>query len=145
MRALLPRLARKAGIEKRVHAHDLRHTHAFELACEGHPLHVIQAQLGHTSLATTDRYVQGVRLVSSRRSTKVHRRIPRASGLFSLIPEGTLRSVAITGVEVHGPLGAANVAACTSNLELGAFFLPGAIPNPCVGGDWIGAAGFQVE
>ena len=68
-----------------------------------------------------------------------------ASGLFSLIPGATLRSVAITAVEVHGPLGAANVAACTSNLELGAFFLPGAIPNPCVGGDWIGAAGFQVE
>lgn len=58
VRALLPRLARKAGIEKRVHAHGLRHTHAFELACEGHPLHVIQAQLGHASLATTDRYVR---------------------------------------------------------------------------------------
>ena len=58
VRVLLPRLARKAGIEKRVHAHGLRHTHAFELACEGHPLHVIQAQLGHQSLATTDRYVR---------------------------------------------------------------------------------------
>ena len=59
LRALLPRLARKAGIEKRVHAHGLRHTHAFERACEGrHPLHVIQAQLGHSNLATTDRYVR---------------------------------------------------------------------------------------
>ncbi len=58
VRTLLPRLARKAGIEKRVHAHGLRHTHAFELASEGTPLHVIQAQLGHASLATTDRYVR---------------------------------------------------------------------------------------
>ena len=58
VRALLPRLARKAGIEKRVHAHGLRHTHAFELANEGHPLHVIQAQLGHSSLAVTDRYIR---------------------------------------------------------------------------------------
>ena len=57
MRALLPRLARKAGIDKRVHAHGLRHTHAFELACKGHPLHVIQAQLGHASVSTTDRYI----------------------------------------------------------------------------------------
>ncbi len=57
-RALFPRLAKKAGIEKRVHAHGLRHTHAFELACEGHPLHLIQAQLGHSSLATTDRYLR---------------------------------------------------------------------------------------
>ncbi len=58
VRVLLPRLARRAGIEKRVHAHGLRHTHAFELACEGHPLHVIQAQLGHASLATTDSYIR---------------------------------------------------------------------------------------
>jgi site-specific recombinase XerD len=58
VRALLPRLARKAGIEKRVHAHGLRHTHAFELANEGLPLHVIQQQLGHSSLATTDRYIR---------------------------------------------------------------------------------------
>jgi site-specific recombinase XerD len=36
IRALLPRLARKAGIEKRVHAHGLRHTHGFELASKAH-------------------------------------------------------------------------------------------------------------
>jgi len=58
VRALLPRLAKEAGIEKRVHAHGLRHTHAFELAGEGTPIHLIQAQLGHSSLATTDRYIR---------------------------------------------------------------------------------------
>jgi site-specific recombinase XerD len=58
LRRLLPRLAKQAGIEKRVHAHGLRHTHAFELANEGVPFHLIQAQLGHRSLATTDRYVR---------------------------------------------------------------------------------------
>jgi site-specific recombinase XerD len=58
IRKLLPRLARKAGIDKRVHAHGLRHTHAFELAGEGTPLHVIQSQLGHASVATTDRYIR---------------------------------------------------------------------------------------
>jgi site-specific recombinase XerD len=57
VRALMPRLARRARIEKRVHAHGLRHTHAAELALEGHPMNVIQAQLGHTSLATTSRYL----------------------------------------------------------------------------------------
>ena len=60
VRALLPRLARKAGIEKRVHAHGLRHTHAAELAREGIPVNVIQQQLGHSSLATTDRYLRHV-------------------------------------------------------------------------------------
>jgi site-specific recombinase XerD len=58
VRTLLPRLARKAGIDKRVHAHGLRHTHAYELAGEGTPIHIIQCQLGHSSLATTDRYVK---------------------------------------------------------------------------------------
>jgi site-specific recombinase XerD len=58
VRTLLPRLARRAGIEKRVHAHGLRHTFAYELANEGTPLHVVQLQLGHSSVATTDRYIR---------------------------------------------------------------------------------------
>src|SRR5262245_8788758 len=58
VRAMLPRIAKRAKIEKRVHAHGLRHTGAFELANEGFPLHVIQQQLGHSSLATTDRYIR---------------------------------------------------------------------------------------
>lgn len=57
VRALLPRLARKGGIEKRVHAHGLRHTHAAELAREGFPVNLIQAQLGNSSLGTTSRYL----------------------------------------------------------------------------------------
>ena len=57
IRALLPRLAKRAGVEKRVHAHGLRHTHAAELAREGFPINLIQAQLGHSSLATTSRYL----------------------------------------------------------------------------------------
>jgi site-specific recombinase XerD len=57
VRALLPRLAAKANIEKRVHAHGLRHTHAAELAREGVPMNVIQAQLGHSNLGTTSRYL----------------------------------------------------------------------------------------
>ena len=50
-------LAVKAGIDKRVHPHGLRHTHASELAREGMPIHLIQRQLGHSDLATTARYV----------------------------------------------------------------------------------------
>ncbi|HEU4656863.1 MAG TPA: site-specific integrase [Capillimicrobium sp.] len=59
-RNLVKRLAKKAGIEKRVHPHGLRHTHAFELAMEGTPVHLIQTQLGHNSLATTGRYLAHV-------------------------------------------------------------------------------------
>ena len=60
VRKLMKRLGHRAGIEKRVHPHGLRHTHAAELAREGTPMNVIQAQLGHSSLATTDRYLRHV-------------------------------------------------------------------------------------
>lgn len=60
VRWLLPRLAAKAGILKRVHAHGLRHTHAFELAMEGVPMPIIQRQLGHRNLSTTDTYLSHI-------------------------------------------------------------------------------------
>jgi integrase/recombinase XerD len=53
----LHRLGAKAGIEKRVHPHALRHSMAFDLMWEGVPVPLIQAQLGHASLATTQRYL----------------------------------------------------------------------------------------
>ena len=60
VRALLPRLARKAGIEKRVHAHGFRHAFTREQAREGVPVPVIQLALGHASLATTTTYLKGL-------------------------------------------------------------------------------------
>lgn len=57
VRALLPRLARKAGLDQRVSAETLRRTLALELALEGFPMEVIQAQLGHASPVTTSRFV----------------------------------------------------------------------------------------
>src|ERR1700729_1127959 len=51
IRHLLPRLARKAGVDRPVHAHGLRHTYAAELARERTPINVIRDALGHTSLA----------------------------------------------------------------------------------------------
>ena len=60
VRGLLPRLAARAGIEKRVHPHGLRHTHAAELMREGIPVNVISRQLGHSSIATTARYLDHI-------------------------------------------------------------------------------------
>jgi site-specific recombinase XerD len=48
----------KYWVGKRVHPHGLRHTHAFELANENTPLHVIQQQLGHSNVGTTSRYIE---------------------------------------------------------------------------------------
>ena len=60
VRGQIKRLGIKAGISKRVHAHGLRHTHAFELMMEGIPISIIQRQLGHASLATTDTYLSHI-------------------------------------------------------------------------------------
>ena len=60
VREQIKRLGIKAGIAKRVHAHGLRHTHAFELMMEGIPISIIQRQLGHASLATTDTYLSHI-------------------------------------------------------------------------------------
>lgn len=57
VRELLAHRAAKAGLDRRVHPHALRHTHASELSLEGVPVDVIRRQLGHRSLATTQRYL----------------------------------------------------------------------------------------
>lgn len=57
VRRLLPQLAKRSGIAKRVHAHGFRHTHAAELRAEGVDVAVISRQLGHANLLTTIRYL----------------------------------------------------------------------------------------
>ena len=60
VRHMLPRLARKAGVERRVHAHGLRHAFAVDLVRSGAPLYVVRDALGHTSIATTQVYLSRV-------------------------------------------------------------------------------------
>lgn len=57
MRATVARMAKKAGLTHRIHAHGLRHGHATLLAEMGRELRLISAQLGHTNCAITDRYL----------------------------------------------------------------------------------------
>ena len=59
-RVLLPRLGRLAGIDRRMHAHGLRHTHAAELRADGIDIGIISKQLGHRSIATTARYLDHI-------------------------------------------------------------------------------------
>ena len=60
VRILLPRLAVAAGVERRVHAHQLRHSFAVEMLYERIPMTFIQKSLGHTQLSTTSRYLEHV-------------------------------------------------------------------------------------
>ena len=66
VRALVARLRRRAGIEKRVHCHGLRHGHAQELLQAGADLGTVANQLGHAHLTTTDRYVRASGLPARR-------------------------------------------------------------------------------
>jgi site-specific recombinase XerD len=57
VRVMLKRLACRAGIDKRVHAHGLRHTHAAQFRAEGVDIAIISRQLGHSNISTTARYL----------------------------------------------------------------------------------------
>lgn len=57
VRNLLRRLAAKAGIDKRVHPHGLRHSYAVELRKAGMDVAAISKLLGHSSIAVTARYL----------------------------------------------------------------------------------------
>ena len=49
--------ARRAGVEKNVSPHWLRHCHGSHALDRGAAVHLVQATLGHASVATTGRYL----------------------------------------------------------------------------------------
>lgn len=54
---IVRRAAELAGIDKNVSCHWLRHAHASHAIDRGAPIHLVQATLGHSSVATTGRYL----------------------------------------------------------------------------------------
>lgn len=60
VRTMLHRKGEQAGIGKRVHPHSFRHTFACELRREGVDVGVISKALGHSSIATTTRYLDHI-------------------------------------------------------------------------------------
>ena len=59
-RGMLKRLEKKLGLEKRLHSHAFRHSHASLLAFKAVPLIAISQQLGHASIATTSNYMKKI-------------------------------------------------------------------------------------
>lgn len=57
VRGLMKRLTRKAGLEKRISPHSLRHTFASECRSENIEIGTISASLGHSNIQTTVRYL----------------------------------------------------------------------------------------
>ena len=60
VRRMFTRLGKKAGIERHVHPHAMRHTFAVEATREGVSPANLQRQLGHSNLGTTTRYISTI-------------------------------------------------------------------------------------
>lgn len=58
MRYIIKRISNRAGINKVIHPHQLRHSYATHLLNNGAPLDVIQSLLGHEKSETTKIYAQ---------------------------------------------------------------------------------------
>jgi integrase/recombinase XerD len=54
---LVKKAASRAGIKRPVSPHWMRHAHASHALDHGAPIHLVQATLGHNSVATTGRYL----------------------------------------------------------------------------------------
>jgi integrase/recombinase XerD len=68
VRRIVYAAAKKAGLERKISPHWLRHAHASHALDRSAPIHLVQATLGHASISTTGRYL--------------HARPSQSSGLY---------------------------------------------------------------
>lgn len=68
---IVRKATRRAGIKKRVSPHWFRHAHASHALDHGAPIHLVQATLAHSSIATTGKYAHARPTESSSSYLKV--------------------------------------------------------------------------
>ncbi len=81
VRVILRRAALRAGVVEGVSPHWLRHAHASHALDRGAPIHLVQATLGHSSVATTSRYLHARPGDSSARFLALERFSPESGGI----------------------------------------------------------------
>ena len=91
VRVILRRAARLAGVSEPVSPHWLRHAHASHALDHGAPIHLVQATLGHSSVATTSSYLHARPGDSSARFLALERFSPEPSRIrLPLFPTGVM-------------------------------------------------------
>jgi hypothetical protein len=91
VRVIVRRAASRAGVVEPVSPHWLRHAHASHALDHGAPIHLVQATLGHSSVATTSSYLHARPGDSSARFLALERFSPEPSGIhLPLSPAGVM-------------------------------------------------------
>jgi integrase/recombinase XerD len=89
VRVILRRAARNAGVSEPISPHWLRHAHASHALDHGAPIHLVQATLGHSSVATTSSYLHARPGDSSARFLTLERFAPESGRIrLPLVPAG---------------------------------------------------------
>ncbi len=86
VRIIVRTAAQRAGVEAPVSPHWLRHVHASHALEHGAPIHLVQATLGHSSVATTSAYLHARPGDSSARFLATETFLPKSGA--SALPSG---------------------------------------------------------
>lgn len=105
---MLRRRAIAAGIEpsdaefRTVHPHGIRHLSASTSALQGTPPNIIQAVLGHTSLATTGRYLEAIQPESLMLHPTAAPVTPAAQAFVPPVQQATVEPVSVAASVLSG-------------------------------------------
>ena len=100
VRMILRRAAQRVGVADSVSPHWLRHAHASHALDRGAPIHLVQATLGHSSVATTSRYLHARPGDSSARFLALEG-FPESRGIDLLVSRAGAMNV-LTAIAAEG-------------------------------------------
>ena len=83
---IVRRAAKRAGVAEAISPHWLRHAHASHALDHGAPIHLVQATLGHSSVATTSSYLHARPGDSSARFLALERFSPESCRIALPLP-----------------------------------------------------------